>query len=54
MTTYHTPYTEYINGYWTSPKTGTNLTIITIWEAIDAGTWLYYDNTQNTFLITIH
>jgi len=50
---WRTPYTEYVNGYWTNPDTGKNLTTITIWEAIDAGTWLYYDNNENIFWITI-
>jgi len=47
------PFAEYVNGYWTNPNTGTKLVVITIWEAIDAGMWLYYDSTQNTFWITI-
>jgi len=50
---WRTPNTEYVNGYWTNPTTGTNLTTITIWEVIDGGTWLYYDNTQNIFWITV-
>jgi hypothetical protein len=41
------------NGYWTNPNTGTNLTVITIWEVIDGGSWLYYDNDQNIFWITV-
>ena len=50
---WRTPYTEYVNGYWTNPNTGTNLTVITIREVIDGGTWLYYGNTQNIFWITV-
>jgi len=41
------------DGYWANPNTNTILTVITIWEAIDAGTWLYYDNTENTFWIAV-
>jgi len=50
---WRTPYTDYANGYWTNPNTGTNLTVTTIWEVIDGGMWLYYDNTENIFWITI-
>jgi hypothetical protein len=46
-------WTEWVDGYWTNPTTGANLTMITIWEAIDGGTWLYYDNAQNIFWITV-
>ena len=41
------------SGYWTNPDTGTRLIVITIWAAIDAGTWLYYDNTENIFWIGV-
>ncbi|HKZ93573.1 MAG TPA: hypothetical protein VJ249_03195 [Candidatus Bathyarchaeia archaeon] len=50
---WRTPYTDYVNGYWTTPNTSTKLTVITIWEMIDGGTWVYYDNDQNIFWITV-
>ena len=45
------PPAEYVSGYWTNPTTGARLVVITIWEVIDGGTWLYYDNTENIFWI---
>ncbi len=47
------PPVEYVSGYWTNPTTGAKLVVITVWEAIDGGTWLYYDNKENTFWIGI-
>lgn len=47
------PFAEYVNGYWANPNTGTKLTMVTIWEAIDGGMWLYCDNTENVFWIGV-
>jgi hypothetical protein len=47
------PIAEYVEGHWTNPTTGAKLTMITIWEAIDGGTWLYYDNIENIFWIGV-
>ncbi len=53
--TYHPIYTFAPDGgpsgYWANPNTSTVLVEITIWVAIDAGMWLYYDNTENIFWI---
>ncbi len=48
-----TPPTSNPGYYWTNPNTGTNLTVITIWEVIDGGTWLFYDNPENIFWIGV-
>jgi len=46
-------YTEWVDGYWTSSRSGSNLTMIVIWEAIDAGMWVYYCNTEDIFWIGV-
>ena len=46
-------YTEWVDGYWTSSRSGSNLTMIAIWEAIDGGMWVYYCNNEDIFWIGI-
>jgi hypothetical protein len=44
-------WTEWVDGYWVNPTTGTNLTEIIVQQGIDAGTALLYDNKENIFWI---
>lgn len=48
---WRTQYTEWVDGYWTCPRSGSNLTMTGIQEAIDSGMWVAHCNTDDIFWI---
>lgn len=44
-------YTEWVDGYWTCPRSGDNLTVIDIRETIDGYIGVYYCDTEDIFWI---